>query len=106
LYLLRSSNNSIFEIPFNSHSIVTFPNQQWPPPFLLNNNPRLLSPLLNTTINNSQPKRHPLRRESVLIVMDNMNERRHSVAWPFPTTNMIFHEQTNQIKKNSIFYNT
>jgi len=106
LYLLRPSNNSIFEIPSNSHSILTFPNQQWPPSFILNNNPRLLSPLLNTTINSSQPKRHPLRRESILIVMDDTNERRHSAPWPFPTTNMIFHEQTNQIKKNSIFFNT
>jgi hypothetical protein len=105
LYLSRPSNNSISEIP------VTLINssQQWPPPFLLNTNQGPSFPLsitIQPTINTSQPKRHPLRRDSILFEWEHNTERRDSTPWPFRTTNMDFHKQTNEIKKSHLFFNT
>ncbi|CAF1139122.1 unnamed protein product [Adineta steineri] len=112
----RPSNTSVVEIPFivnntnNNQSLNTQTLPQWPPPFLLNNNnqgPSLpLSITIQSPINSSEPKRHPLRRESLLPEAEQSNERRDSSPWPFQTTNMVFHNQTNEIKKSHLFFNT
>lgn len=97
---LRSSNHSILEIPFitnNRRLSLTYANQLSSPPFSIP----------TTTINSSQPKRHPLRRESLISTTDNNNNtgRRDSASWPLQPTTMVFHKQTNEIKKSSVFFN-
>ncbi len=88
--------------------MTAYPNQQWPPPFLLNGNQR--SSFSSTAIQLNevplQPKRHPLRRESLLSTIDNTDKVCNSSPWPFPTINMDFHKQTNERKKNNLFFNT
>ncbi len=97
LYLSRPSNNSILEIPSNPLT------QQWPRSSLLNNNQRLSFPL--SPINLTQPKRHPLRRDSILYQSEQNMEKRDSTSWPFQTTNIDFHKPTNEINKTHLLFN-
>ena len=108
-FLIRSSNNSIQEIPFikrNSsitRSSIAQISEQWPPPFLLNQSPTFPASIATQpTVPSSQPKRHPLRRESTLPGYS--HERRESTLWPFRTVNAVFHKQTSEIKPNDLFY--
>jgi hypothetical protein len=106
--LKRVSNNSLQETPFLVHSSINRPSlarvsQQWPPPFILDQSPSFpISIPIQPTITTSQPKRHPLRRESTLPGMN--NERRESSLWPFRTINAVFHKQTSEIKENDLFF--
>lgn len=111
----RLSNNSVSENPFQVNQSTTDraslsqTSQQWPPSFLLNKNQ---GPLIPLSVSNSaaatpsKPKRHPLRQESVSHEIDYNRGRRQSSLWPFPTTDMIFREQTKDIKQNDLFLNT
>jgi hypothetical protein len=107
--LKRVSDNSIQEVPFLAHhssinrsSLAQVP-QQWPPPFILNQSPSFpISIPIQPTVPISNPKRHPLRRESVLPGSN--NERRESSLWPFRTINAVFHKQTSEIKENDLFF--
>jgi hypothetical protein len=112
--LKRASDNSLQETPFLAHhsslnrsSLAQVP-QQWPPPFILNQSPSFpisipVQPTaITTTTTTSQPKRHPLRRESTLPGIN--NERRESSLWPFRTINAVFHKQTSEIKENDLFF--
>ncbi|CAF0765127.1 unnamed protein product [Rotaria sordida] len=112
----RISNQSLLEIPFMENNSTTHHSssltqsfQQWPQPFLLNNNQEPSFPLsisIQSTINSSQPKRHPLRLKSISTETEHSNERRYSSPCPFRATNMDFHEQTNNIKQDHLFFNT
>ncbi|CAF0867020.1 unnamed protein product [Rotaria sordida] len=104
----RTSAYSLQEIPFLiDHSTANRPSlsqvhQQWPPPFILDQSPSFpLSITVQSTLPQSQPKRHPLRRESTLPGLD--NERRESSLWPFRTISAVFHRQTSEIKENDLF---
>ncbi len=108
--LKRASDNSLQETQFLAHhssinrSSLALVPQQWPPPFILNQSPSfpISIPVQPTVITPSQPKRHPLRRESVLSGIN--NERRESSLWPFRTINAVFHKQTSEIKENDLFF--
>ena len=108
----RVSDNSLQEAPFLVHhsslnrSSLAQVHQQWPPPFILNQSPSfpisipVQAPVTTTAI--TQPKRHPLRRESTFPALN--NERRESSLWPFRTINAVFHKQTSEIKENDLFF--
>lgn len=109
--LKRASDNSLQETPFLLHhssinrSSFAQVNQQWPPPFILNQSPSFpISIPIQPPIPTTQPKRHPLRRESALPGFN--NERRESSLWPFRTINAVFHKQTSEIKDNDLFFST
>jgi len=87
----------------NRPSLAQVP-QQWPPPFILNQSPSfpISIPTQPTAIPVSNPKRHPLRRESTLPGLN--NDRRESSLWPFRTINAVFHKQTSEIKENDLFF--
>ncbi|CAF1259499.1 unnamed protein product [Rotaria magnacalcarata] len=104
----RTSAYSLQEIPFLidrssiNRSSFSQVHQQWPPPFVLDQLPSFpLSITVQPTITSSQPKRHPLRRDSTLHELH--NERRESSLWPFRTINAVFHKQTSEIKENDLF---
>ena len=85
-------------MPSNSSS------QQWPTSFNLNNNQGLSFPLsitIQSTVNSSQPRRHPLRRDSVLLESEHNATSCDSTPWPFRTTPIDFHRQTNEMKKDT-----
>ncbi|CAF1060531.1 unnamed protein product [Adineta ricciae] len=113
----RLSNTSMLDVPILTNNILNHRpsitqsySSQWPPTFLSNTNNQGSSLPLSITVqsidDHLEPKRHPLRRESLLPEAEQDNERRDSAAWPFPSANMIFHKQTNEIKKNHLFFNT
>ncbi|UJR24910.1 hypothetical protein I4U23_006274 [Adineta vaga] len=78
-------------------------SQQWPPPFILDQSPSFpITITVESTITPTQPKRHPLRRDSALP--ERYNERRESSLWPFRTINAVFHKQTSEIKENDLFF--
>lgn len=87
----------------NSRLLLTHSNQQqWPSTFLVNGHRRLSFSFIGI-----QPKRHPLRRESVLPTTDTPSRgSESSSSWPFQIINMDFHNQTKEIKKNDLFLST
>ncbi|CAF1519135.1 unnamed protein product [Adineta steineri] len=105
-----SSGSSLQETPFLGYNTsinrlsLARVSQQWPPPFILNQSPSFpLTIAVSSTIPpTSEPKRHPLRRESTLP--ENSNGRRESSLWPFRTINAVFHKQTSEIKENDLFF--
>jgi hypothetical protein len=109
LFIKRISANSLQEIPFLGYhyspnrSSLTQVSQQWPPPFILNQSPSFpLSITVQSPTTISQPKRHPLRRDSA--IPGHINERGESFLWPFRTINAGFHKKTNEIKDNDLFF--
>jgi hypothetical protein len=109
LHVTRTSSHSLQDIPFlipnpsMNRSSVAQVTQQWPPPFLLNQTASFpLSIAVQSSETSSQPKRHPLRRESTLPGFN--HERRESSLWPFRTINAVFHKQTSEIKENDLFF--
>ena len=103
LELFRSSNPSLHEVPFlpPNRSSLAQVTQQWPPAFLLDQSPSFPLSIAVPPPPASQPKRHPLRRDSTLPGFN--AERRESSLWPFRTTNAVFHKQTSEIKENDLF---
>ena len=103
----NTSVHSLQEVPFpvdNSSATrlsITSASQQWPPSFVLNQAPSFPLPLtIQSATTKSQPKRHPLRRESML---HGVNNERESSLWPFRTITAVLLRQTNEIKENDLF---
>ena len=109
----RASDNSLqdasflFHHPSNNRSSIAQLPQQWPPPFILDQTPTFpisipIQAAATIPVPTTQPKRHPLRRDSMLPGLH--NERRESSLWPFRTINAVFHKQTSEIKENDLFF--
>ena len=106
LDVFRTSNPSLHEIPFlpANRSSLAQVTQQWPPAFLLDQSPSFPLSIVvppPPPPPPSEPKRHPLRRDSMLPGFN--AERRESSLWPFRTINAVFHKQTSEIKENDLF---
>ncbi|CAF1118491.1 unnamed protein product [Adineta ricciae] len=105
----RSTSDTLQDIPFlvqnssTNRSPQARVSQQWPPPFVLDQSPSFpFTITVQSPPKPTQPKRHPLRRDSALP--GQYNERRESSLWPFRTINAVFHKQTNEIKENDLFF--
>jgi hypothetical protein len=83
------NNSRLFLTNSNQHQRLTFP-------FIA----------IQSNVVFSQPKQHPLRRESLVSTIDNIDQGRESSPWPFSIINMDFHKQTKEIKNNDLFFST